>query len=434
MSPDVPMPTNPHEDEVWHKPRKGKPRVPQKSFDLRALLPVHRKKAMLPVPAVIPEKPSVYFIWEDAEPGELLGVLRAICDRVTYLGRSRSLVRVTVEDGSPKATHVPDPLGDLQLRVPGVHRLGYLIDKYRRDGGKPEPSPPVRYREVAGASRPKEDARTVFERLWIFRPQQSDPMLPVVAVLKVTQALRRAVLKNVHEIVCGCSRWEKGPLPCREARECYSKIPEVLSGHNPDCSPLAAPHVGFVALPFAHPWQRHADGSIKGVGVLTPTGIEQEALRLLARALHRVEADGLQIPGVGRWNLREVPADNAPLVTLDSRTWTNASRTWTTVTPIVFGHFPKPGEGGEARVVLDALKLVGVDPFRVVEVAVSQHSPIHGVPPAWSFKGDGVERDSQNVRRLVRHVTIQFGAPVRGPLVLGALRYFGLGLMRPWEE
>ncbi len=118
-------------------------------------------------------------------------------------------------------------------------------------------------------------------------------------------------------------------------------------------------------------------------------------------------------------------------MTLDSHTWTKASRTWTTATPIVFGHFPKPGKGGEAKVVLDALRLVGVDPSGVVEVAVSQHSLLHGVPPAWSFKADGGEGKPEGLPRLVRYVTIQFEAPVRGPLVLGALRYFGLGLMRP---
>ena len=37
-------------------------------------------------------------------------------------------------------------------------------------------------------------------------------------------------------------------------------------------------------------------------------------------------------------------------------------------------------------------------------------------------------------RRWIRHVTIRFEHHVAGPLVLGALRYFGLGLMRPLEE
>src|SRR5919109_1391705 len=86
LAPDVHMPSNPHEDEVWQKSRKSRPRAPQKAFDLMTLLPVHRKKAALPIPAVIPDEPVVYFIWRNAEPDGHLETLHQICERVTYLG------------------------------------------------------------------------------------------------------------------------------------------------------------------------------------------------------------------------------------------------------------------------------------------------------------------------------------------------------------
>ena len=34
-------------------------------------------------------------------------------------------------------------------------------------------------------------------------------------------------------------------------------------------------------------------------------------------------------------------------------------------------------------------------------------------------------------RRVLVHATVEFPRPVRGPLLLGAGRYFGLGLFRP---
>ncbi len=434
-TPEVPMPSNPHEDEVWQKAKKDGFRSPQKSFDFGALLPVHRKKAMLPVPAVAPEEPAVYFIWPDADAGERLATLRSICDHVTYLGRSRSLVRVTTEDDAPPPTHVPDPFGGLELRVPATRRLDDLIDKFRRDGGKPEPSPPTRYRRVQDGSLRPEGLRTVFHRLWIFRPGEGDPALPVVATIKVTQALRRALLKNVHDVACGCDRWREQVPSYREARECYSTIPGTLSGHAPDGSRLDAPHVAFAALPFVHPVQRHADGGIKGVGILLPRGMERDlsVMTMLARGLRVIEKEGLRIPGVGHWRLREVSPDDPPLTTLDSRTWTTSSRTWTTATPMVFGRFPKARNGGEAKVVLDSLQLVGIDPSRVVEIAVGRHSPLHGVPPSWSFKTRRDRDEAKESRRPIRHVTIRFDAPVAGPLALGSLRYFGVGLMRPLE-
>jgi CRISPR-associated protein Csb2 len=429
------MPSNPHEDEVWQRARKDRARSPQKAFDLRTLVPIHRKKALLPIPAVIPEEPAVYFSWPDAVPEVRLQALRSICDRVTYLGRSRSMVRVTIEDRAPHPTHVPDPFGDIELRVPGRRRIEYLIDKHTRDGGKPEPSPPIRYRRVEGGSLRPEGLRTVFDRLWILQPLEDDPALPVVASLKITQALRWAVLKHVHVAACGCDRWRDGVRPWPDVRECYARLPDVLSGYAPNGGPLDVPHVAYVPLAFVHALQRHADGAIKGVGVLVPRHMDrgEDALAMLARGLRGVEQEGLTIPGVGRWRLREVSADDPPLETLDERTWTTPSRTWATVTPMVFGHFPKPGNGGEAKVVLDSLRLVGIDPSRVVELAVGRHSPLHGVPPSWLFETRRDQREAELSVRMIRHVTIRFDTEVSGPFVLGSLRYFGLGLMRPLE-
>lgn len=421
-SPAVAMPSNPAENEVWLPLKKGVPSTAQ-------ILPVYRKSALLPIPAVVPEVPAMHFIWPDAEPDGHLATLRSICDRVTYLGRSRSLVRVSIEDQAPPATHVPDPLGRVQLRVPGPERLDYLIDKHKRDGGKPAPSPLRRYRHVMAPLTGSLIEHGVFGRFWVFRPRPDDPELPVEATMRLTQALRRAVIKQVHDEACGCDRWSHRVPACRDARECYAKIPSAISGHAPDCGPLEAPHLAYVPLPFVHPMQRHADGVIKGLAVLVPRDVADDTLTPLARALKRIQHEGLQVPRIGPWHVAEVPADDPPLVTLDVDTWTAPSRTWTTATPMVFGHFPKPKNGGEAKVVLDSLQLVGFDPSSVIEIAVGRHSPLYGAPPSWCFKTD---RDLGNTgpRRWIRHVTIRFDRPVTGPLVLGCLRYFGLGLMR----
>lgn len=417
-APAVPMPSNPHPDEIW---QKKDPRLVQSSFDLRSLLPIHRKKALLPLPSVIPEDPVVYFIWPQATPNGHHDTLRALCHEVTYLGRSRSLVRVSLEEQAPPSTHIPDLLGEIELRVPGKGRLAYLEEKYARDGGRPEPSPPHRYRKV------KPDVRTRrqhsnFTRFWIFQPAPDDPVLPVDVTLQVTRCLREAVLKQIHAEACGCSRWKTGVPRFEEARECFSKIPGSLSGYAQDGGPLQAVHTTYLALPFVHPIQRHADGAIKGLAVLP----QDEHLALLARALTRIQEEGLPIPGSGYWRLAQVPADTPPLLTLDTRTWSAASLIWTTVTPLVFDRFPK-ARGGEVDVVLESVRRVGLDPTSVVQVAIDQHSPLHGVPTSWRFSLGGGQS------KFVRHVTIEFDSLVSGPLILGQLRYFGLGLMRPLE-
>jgi CRISPR-associated protein Csb2 len=414
LAPDVHMPSNPHEDEVWQKSRKGRPRDPQRAFDLMTLLPVHRKKAALPIPAVIPDEPVVYFVWRNAEPDGHFETLHKICERVTYLGRSRSLVRVSIVDNPPLSTHVPDPFGQVALRVPGPDRLKQLNDSYERRGGKPEPCPPQRYRLTHDARGHEEPARSIFERMYIFRPQAGEPPIPAEATQKVTQALRRALIACIEE-----DQRIRGLEPI---------VPDIVHGHGKH------PHCAYVALPFVNPWQRHADGSIKGLAVLVPRDVEEKDLMLLALGLMRLQGNGLRIPGVGTWRLDEVPEDAPPLRSLAAHTWRRASHIWATATPMVFGHFPKPNNGGAVKVILESLRMVGIEPDLAVEVAVGRYSPLHGAPPSWHFMRHGNQTSEGGPRRLFHHVTLRFDRPVAGPIVLGSMRYFGLGLMWPLED
>jgi CRISPR-associated protein Csb2 len=186
-----------------------------------------------------------------------------------------------------------------------------------------------------------------------------------------------------------------------------------------------------VALPFVHARQRHADGTLKGLAVLVPRSASQNDLMALALGLGELQQNGLGISGIGTWHLEEVPEDAPPLCALATATWQGPSRRWVTATPMEFGHFPKPSNGGEAKVVLDSVRMAGVDPDRVVEIAVGRHSPLHGASPSWHFKPRSNDSDNGAPRRLLRHVTLLFDRPVAGPLLLGAKRYFGLGLMYP---
>jgi len=395
VMPGVHMPTNPLPDEL--KGAKG----------VLGLLPTHRKKALLPVPAVVPDEPVAYFIWPDAEPDGRLEVLRNICQQVTYLGRSRSLVRASVADDPPPPTHVPDPLGQFQFRVAYPGRLGYLLDKYKDDGGKPAPCPPRRYRSAGGQGPVDRRLSTVFERCWIFRPRTGDPLLPAISTLKVTQAFRKALIDCIDK-----DQRSRGLEPL---------VPEIVHGHGKH------PHCAYVALPFVHPWQRHADGAIKGLAVLVPREVDSNSLLTMACGLLWLQENGLGMPGIGTWHVEEVQADDPPNATLDPVVWTGVARLWATATPMVFGHFPKPKSGGEAGVVLESLRMIGIEPDRVVEIGVGRHSVLHGAPPSWCFKA-GREPS------WVRHVTLRFDRPVRGPIILGSMRYFGLGLMRPVES
>jgi CRISPR-associated protein Csb2 len=56
---------------------------------------------------------------------------------------------------------------------------------------------------------------------------------------------------------------------------------------------------------------------------------------------------------------------------------------------------------------------------------------MEGVPPVPAFR---LLRKNAERPRWGIHARLEFAAPVRGPVVLGAGRYFGLGLMRPEQE
>ena len=60
---------------------------------------------------------------------------------------------------------------------------------------------------------------------------------------------------------------------------------------------------------------------------------------------------------------------------------------------------------------------------------------ISGVRPASHFPAFPPRgRDERPIARRLVHVSVAFDQPVAGPLVLGAGRYFGLGLMRPVRD
>jgi CRISPR-associated protein Csb2 len=412
LAPDVHMPSNPHPDEI---PQKLNPSSADNIKKLRDVLPVHRKKTALPIPAVLPDEPAVYFIWRNAESNGHLETLRDICDRVTYLGRSRSLVRVSIVEDVPVATHAPDPLGQIQLRVPGKNRLEQLEDFYKRKGGKPDPSSTRRYRRLRDQAQSSETIASIFDRVYVFWPRQGDPDLPATTTLKITRTLRKALIACIET-----AQKTSGLAP---------HVPEIVHGHGEH------PHCAYIALPFVHRWQRHCDGAVKGLALLVPRGAKREDLQTIALGLEKLQENGLGIPGVGTWHLNEVPRDDPPLRSLAAATWRGPSRLWATATPMVFGHFPKHAKGGEAKVVLDSLAMAGISPENVVEIAVGRHSPLYGASPSWYFKPNHPGATAEHeAPRFIRHVTLRFDRPVAGPLLLGAKRYFGLGLMLPLED
>jgi CRISPR-associated protein Csb2 len=89
------------------------------------------------------------------------------------------------------------------------------------------------------------------------------------------------------------------------------------------------------------------------------------------------------------------------------------------VTPIVLDRHPKRGETPQT-LVADAAERSGWPRPTAVDLP---YRTLPQVPPAGAFIGRGAGH------RV--HAVLRFTQPVRGPMLIGRGRYFGLGLLRP---
>jgi CRISPR-associated protein Csb2 len=107
--------------------------------------------------------------------------------------------------------------------------------------------------------------------------------------------------------------------------------------------------------------------------------------------------------------------------------YTATARFWASVTPFVSELLGSRDNNGNRRLVRRACRRVGLpDP---VDCALVGTSPIRGVPPANHFL---VRRGPDEPAFRCRHVLLDFGRPVQGPILIGRFRYFGMGMCLPW--
>ena len=97
------------------------------------------------------------------------------------------------------------------------------------------------------------------------------------------------------------------------------------------------------------------------------------------------------------------------------------------MTPIVFDHFPRDREGRRAAEILaDSCTRIGLPV--PTKVDLSGFSKFLGVPPVCDFR---LRRRDTDPPRPATHAVLHFDRPIRGPVILGAGRFFGSGLCRP---
>lgn len=347
----------------------------------------------------------VAFVWPDAHPpGDTLTVLDGLAARLPYLGRSTSVVIANVDNLAEDTDgwFEPAPLGADTFAVPApyegmVDALSEAFDAGAR-AWETYRSIPYRY---ARTDEPVEAGRAAvasgpFRDILVFG---FPPGVHVAANLlgNVTLALRRAVMDCVAD-----------PLPA------------PVSGHGAD----DRTHAAFLGLPFVG--HHHADGHLLGVGIALPDLTDVE-MRAVASGL--LGDDGLRrlsIPRVGQLPVTFDPARQSPFGLRPER-WIRDAREWVTATPLILDRHPHRRED-PADIVAAGCVTAGYPEPAFVELA---RRPL--LDGGLDLRPHQLPRRSGD-RRPYLHARVVFDRPVRGPVLLGGLRYLGFGLCVPVTE
>lgn len=377
-----------------------------------APLPELRPRQERFFPAAVPADPCVVFAWSNSEPTvEHSAALSELAARVPYLGHSSSVVRVFCRDTAPPSTITPSETGEWRLRVPGPGRLDRLNAVYEARKTNTFVQPPLGREVPYGPTNASRGARGPHGQMRVLAFDDTSARFGLTETAWLTSRLRAALL----------SRLPNG-----------TATPETLSGHGKDGKPAKTPHIAFVPLAnVANSAEKYADGSVKGLGVLLPRTLDAVSAQLLESALARIER--LVFGDRGEIHLRQLRLETGAtrgrqiLYSLDASRYTRASTTWATVTPIALGLHPKPAKGLTAEgVVVRHLTELGLPvPASLCVHPVSQ---LWGAPHAHAFHRGNVKALAG---RMLVHAVIEFSELVEGPLVVGAARHMGFGLLHP---
>ncbi len=167
-----------------------------------------------------------------------------------------------------------------------------------------------------------------------------------------------------------------------------------------------------------------------GVGIAIGREVDPALRRALLQLLGLDRDEGPRLadltvpePGVtfplappdGRWSL-------------ESARWTGPSRTWASVLPVVLDRWPK-GWSDVPGIVRLGVRLAGYPEPERVEVL--RGSPFAGAP---LLRPADRKRRARDPDRPWVHVVVSFAEPVQGPVLLGHLRFLGLGLCAPIDS
>jgi CRISPR-associated protein Csb2 len=403
--------------------------VPSRPGNPRAgarVLPDYRPRQPRTFPSMTPEDPRVTYLWPDAAPSlTQRHQLSRVLHRVVRLAHSSTLVSLRIVDDPGEPTWRPAEEGEATFRVAQAGQLAALeraFQQHRESEPRVLPAMLQPY-TLRGTDTVRAPEQSVFGQEWLLFRRVRGTALPMTASYGVARALRKTLMSFADE-----------------------PIPELLSGHLPSGEPSRTPHVAIVPLPFVG--HAHATGMLLGVAVVIPRDAYGEATRSLYKAVARWEdqyreededtpAVALHLGGAGDLFLERVEWQAVPN-SLRAATWCRAARVWRTVTPLALDRNPGDLRARDPHKLAQAIDEAAAGVRLACErIGLPQPQRVEILPAApWagSFKArayppfPGLDG---RVQRVLTHASIEFETAVRGPVILGAGRFVGLGLCRP---
>jgi len=439
--------------------------------DLREIIPTLRNGKERTFPKVRPHETTLYLHWPEAKPTDThRAALDRVCAKVIRIGHSSSLVRMWVEARPPELRTGWTPTSEERaeplerFRMPGPGCLDYLRQQYNGEAverfyefyariqstkGKAQKEAKAEFENEFGSPwkaslPPPSSRRPVLSMTQAYRSlsdRPADAASPVPTVFDDTLL----VLDKREGPNLGLeTTWQLLTALRGAIEKLAAPTPEWVNGHRPDGQPSESPHLALLPLGFVG--HEHADGHLLGVALAFPRRIPPEERgkfvgKLLYDAKGLPKEVRLTLGKLGVWTLGEEQRPSPPRA-LRSATWTRPAEVWASVSPVVLDRHPKtdprkdrPAYLAEvAAIVSESCRRIGLpDP---VEIDIDKTSWHRGAPRAKPGP-DGYplmpERPGGPNRRQV-HVWLRFDRPVLGPVLLGAGRYRGYGLCKPWKR
>ena len=345
---------------------------------------------------VSPRSPRVQFLYDLDLDEAAVANLKWRAARVGYLGCADSPVRVTVSVAEPAEVlpgdvWMPDRDGG---HIVNTHRDGDIgrwqaaHNAWTRDRATRRQmirrQPKTAYR-APGTQPDHGDAGGGSVLAWLSFAEA----VPARKAVLVTHTLKQSVISR-HDL----------PMPA------------WVHGHRPGGGEYQLAR--FLALPFVG--RRHATGRIHGAAVWAPPDAPPEEVKALAKTvrsltrLHLADGSVVTVSRSGRrWSA-------AP------RRWEGPARRWTTALPAVNDRHSRIDDEAVARWCEQA----GLP--APVQCRVSRKPLLSG---AVNLHPTETVRPGHAQTRPYAHINVTFSEPLRGPVVIGAARSYGLGLCAP---